>query len=1167
MRLPFAAAVALLWFAASTAGIGAEPIVRMLVPGFTVRELPVKLSNVNNLRFAPDGRLTTLGYDGRIWLLRDTDGDGLEDTAEPFWDKPTLSVPVGMAWSTVGLYVSSHGKVSLLRDTDGDGKADTEEIIASGWPSTDVGSGGVDATAVTVDREGNVYFGLLVADYSNAYRLRKRKDLKPDERAWLEARGDRGGDPEEQVSLYDIHSQRGTIQKWNKSTGKPETIATGLRVPYTLAFNRNGDLFNTDQEGETWMPNGNPLDELNHIIPGKNYGFPPRHEKWLPNLISEPPVVAFGPQHESTCGLVFNEPKGPLNPGSRIQDPESRLPASPAQGLFGPKWWEGDAFVAGESRGKIWRVRLVKTPHGYVGKEYLIARLSMLTMDLAISPKGDLYVCCHSGLPDWGTGPQGEGKIFKISYTDPEAPQPVIAWAAGPRETRVAFDKPLDPGVANTFARGHARESVGDASSASKPSEPVRVLTNAATIEFGEYVRAADRYEVLKPPYAVVKQQEATPRGKLNIVDARLDNDNQTLVLTTDRHPQTVTYALTIPGVKARGNRGNGETVDVDYDLHGVDVLTIRDPIVDRFPRKLSEAVKSFSIDWLNRDQSFLAWFPHPEFSVVGALVGSFENQLRSYPIAKENTSDRVQLLFRFVAPPDANQVRLVARKEIVQLNAALMESPCIQTNGEFVIEFAPGQLAPRETHVIMENRAFPISFTHTVSGDATPRPLGFSNFLYFWAPTNHIAAISGEQIASLMGGDFERGRDLFFSDQLKCATCHRIRGEGATIGPDLSNLVSRDAASVLRDIKEPSASINSDYVAYNVVLSDGSELSGFIREQDNASIKLLGADGKETIFRPTDAKEMRVSSVSLMPTGLVDALKEEQVRDLLTFLLNEPPKRDNTEIKKLLDASKPALVPSLEGKSNDDVRRALLPSVGGAGGGLSNGQALNIILVASKQDHGPGQHDYPAWQKKWQSLLGGASNVVASAAFEWPSQDQFQSANAIVFYYWNHDWNAGRLRQLDEFLAHGGGIVLLHSAVIGNDQAELLAERTGLASFASPRTQYRHMPLDLKIVAPDGEPITAGLPRQIHFLDEPYWPLTGDATKVEVLATTKVDGEDRPMIWTFQNGKGRVFGCILGHYTWTQDDPLFRLIALRGLAWAAGESATRFHPLATASQ
>src|SRR5207244_7552294 len=100
-----------------------------------------------------------------------------------------------------------------------------------------------------------------------------------------------------------------------------------------------------------------------------NYGFPPRHDKWLPNLVSEPPVVAFGPQHQSTCGFVFNEPHGSLSPKSQIRNPESVLPASPGQGLFGPSWWEGDAFVAGESRGKIWGVRLVKTHAGYVGTE------------------------------------------------------------------------------------------------------------------------------------------------------------------------------------------------------------------------------------------------------------------------------------------------------------------------------------------------------------------------------------------------------------------------------------------------------------------------------------------------------------------------------------------------------------------------------------------------------------------------------------------------------------------------------------------------------------------------------------------------------------------------------------------------------------------------------
>ena len=139
---------------------------------------------------------------------------------------------------------------------------------------------------------------------------------------------------------------------------------------------------------------------------------------------------------------------------------------------------------------------------------------------------------------------------------------------------------------------------------------------------------------------------------------------------------------------------------------------------------------------------------------------------------------------------------------------------------------------------------------------------------------------------------------------------------------------------------------------------------------------------------------------------------------------------------------------------------------------------------------------------------------------------------------------------------------MLFHSATIADKEPEQLAERMGLASQPE-RTKYLHTPLDLKIVAPPDHPLTVGLPRQIHFLDEPYWPMIGDARKIEVLATTNVEGEDRPMMWTFQKGPGRVFGSILGHYTSTHDDPLFRVIALRGVAWAAGELAGRFDELA----
>ena len=59
-------------------------------------------------------------------------------------------------------------------------------------------------------------------------------------------------------------------------------------------------------------------------------------------------------------------------------------------------------------------------------------------------------------------------------------------------------------------------------------------------------------------------------------------------------------------------------------------------------------------------------------------------------------------------------------------------------------------------------------------------------------------------------------------------------------------------------------------------------------------------------------------------------------------------------------------------------------------------------------------------------------------------------------------------------------------------------------------------------------------------------------------------DGKVRiPLIWNKQSGKGRVHVNILGHYNWTFNDPLFRLLVLRGIAWSAGQPVDRFSDLA----
>jgi glucose/arabinose dehydrogenase len=364
------------------------PPVQLLVPGFTVRQLPVDLTNINNVQYRADGKLAALAYDGNVYLLSDSDGDGLEDRAELFWDnKGRIRAPIGMALTPPGykhgngLFIASKGKCSLVVDTDGDGKADKEIVLAEGWEQL---PHGVDALGVAYDpRDGGVYFGLGTASYENAYQV------------------DKSG-----KGRYRLSSERGTILRIAPDFKSREIFCTGIRFPVGLRFNRSGDLFCTDQEGATWLPNGNPLDELLHIQKGRHYGFPPRHPKHLPNVIDEPSVFDYGPQHQSTCGLNFNEP---INGGP----------------VFGPEGWRSDAIITGYSRGKLYRTKLVKTESGYVAQNQLIAALNMLAVDACVSPQGDLVVAVHGGGPDWGNGPNGKGKLYKISYTGKDLAQPV----------------------------------------------------------------------------------------------------------------------------------------------------------------------------------------------------------------------------------------------------------------------------------------------------------------------------------------------------------------------------------------------------------------------------------------------------------------------------------------------------------------------------------------------------------------------------------------------------------------------------------------------------------------------------------------------------------------------------------------------------------------------
>jgi putative heme-binding domain-containing protein len=1066
------------------------PPVQVLVPGFRVRELPLRLTNINNVKYRPDGKLFALAYNGDIHFLSDRDGDGLEDHAEPFWENQgRLRAPIGMALTPpgyprgAGVFVASKGKVSLIVDEDGDDRADREIVVASGWPEA---QHGVDALGVAVADDGSVYFGLGTPSFTNAY-------LTDDT-----GRGH-----------YDPNGLKGTILRVSPDFGAPEIIATGIRFPVALAFNDRGDLFATDQEGATWLPNGNPFDELLHIERGRHYGFPPRHPRHLPGVIDEPSVFDYRPQHQSTCGLNFN--------GGKAGEP-----------VFGPEWWAGDALVCGYSRGKLFRTKLVASPAGYVARTALVAVLGKLTVDACVAPDGSLVVATHSGAPDWGSGPDGAGTLYKVRYADRDHPQPLLAWSESAREVRVAFDRPLG-------------------------AEHLRQLSSGTAIESGRSVSAGDRFETLRPGYAVVAGQLAERRFDLPVRAVNVSPDRRMLVLETDPMTEPFAYSLTLPGLgrPARDATASGElpqepAIDLAFDLTGAQA------------------------EWRSEagDAAWSGWLPHLDLSVAKALTaGSAEHDrlwallekpgtltLRTQLDLKDLLRPAVQPGSRidYAWPPERARLRLDAS---AALGVRAPPGRASRADGSgpgassVVVEFEPDPAEPAPIEIALRTGADAtprLDVSYSTNEDPRPRALPLVRILLPWARRGAETESTAESVVppELAGGNWARGRALFYGTEARCGSCHTVRGVGGQIGPDLSNLAHRDLASVLRDIQEPSAAIHPDHITYTLALRDGRVLTGTVRSEGD-TLHVGDGEGQDTPVPRDEVEEMQPAPISTMPEGLAQALGPKRMADLLAFLLTPdlepapisrpgaPPPRTRAEVETVLGPA-----------PSDDVPR----------------RPLNILLVAGPKDHGIDEHDYPLWQRRWASLFGRAEGVTVAVADGWPDRDQLAKADVLVMYSANPAWNAETGAQLDAFLARGGGLVLIHYAVNGQKAPEALERCTGLA-WRDGQSRFRHGPLDLQIVP--GHPITTGLPR-LKLEDESYWNLTGDASGIDVLATGIEEGEARPLVWARTHGRGRVFVSIPGHYTWTFDDPPFRVLLLRGIAWSAGEPLERFRDLVT---
>lgn len=133
----------------------------------------------------------------------------------------------------------------------------------------------------------------------------------------------------------------------------------------------------------------------------------------------------------------------------------------------------------------------------------------------------------------------------------------------------------------------------------------------------------------------------------------------------------------------------------------------------------------------------------------------------------------------------------------------------------------------------------------------------------------------------AVAAADRVHGREVFATS---CSRCHTVFGSGGTLAPDLTGSNRRDLEYLLSNMVDPSAVIPVDYQVTMIWTKDERLVTGIVKKRTQSSIVLATETGSIVVDKD-DVEEEKLSPVSTMPDGLLDALKPQEIVDLVAYL------------------------------------------------------------------------------------------------------------------------------------------------------------------------------------------------------------------------------------------------------------------------------------------
>ncbi len=796
------------WKQALDANQGTDPVSFQIAPGFEIRlirsALPEEDSWVS-LEFDPQGRVI-IAKEQKGLLRMTLSSDGNEVANTELIDEG-LEECRGLAFVGDDLYANANNSKGLYRlRSDGDRFAEPELLRSS---TGGVGHGRND---LAVGPDGKLYsiHGDSVdlpddaVDYTSPFRNAR----------------------------HGKRTSEGHLLRIDPMSGDAELLAAGLRNPFGVDFNADGDCFTYDADAEHDM--GSPWyrpTRVSHLVIGGDYGWRGVTKSW----------PSYYPDHPDNARPNLDIGKG--SPTAVKFGTQSNFPAPYRDALFILDW----------AYGRIIAVHMIPRGASYLmtAETFLKGRPLNVT-DLGFAPNGSMYFVTG--------GRKTQSALYRIRSIGDSKPHHVTAtphqeasdrFAKASRQIRRELEADLSkPPSEDAVARAWAYLSNPDpwirhAAVNVVERNPTSMWQSRALVE-----------TELKPALHALTALARSKRPDVSaIVLNRLNEILPQLDSSTDRLAAFYAYWLCLHSIK-----------DLEVDLRVVTAA------------KLSTQYPSGSYREPNYAHNRL-------LSEMLVKLGSTDAVAKTISLLRTAKNQTEQMHYLYVLRNARDGWSIAHRQEF--FSALAQASHYLGGAG------MPGFLKKIRDEAIEtlsddeRQQLGPLLQEEPPSKELVatePRSL-----VRNWTVEELLSTEGDQHQANL-----SRGAKVFAA--ASCMHCHRFGTRGTLIGPDLTSVSRRfSRRDLLASIIEPSKVIAEDYRSLQIVTTGGKTYVGQVTGGGDfrSPVLRLSPDPAQpfsTVEIPkTEIESQEFSKVSWMPKGLLDTFTRGEILDLLAYLDSAP--------------------------------------------------------------------------------------------------------------------------------------------------------------------------------------------------------------------------------------------------------------------------------------